>query len=399
MVSALLFAPLLVACADAEQIAPPTPTTGSAVTHEVSFVGNAYDGVSGDKLTGYSIDVMVAEAIVNGTVDGEGRYLVGPIGAWSDFSVLIGNSGYRAFVSHNAAVGLPSELSQSDDIADISTHRTLHFDAYLFPSDLDAPAVTFTITTPLMGEMPDGRIRLRPSGPSLLADTVDETPSGVPGQVWINDEDLQSGTITADFSGGTFAVNAGELVYGVQYQVDIFDVAGYQPLTGTYSAGVETNKTFTLVEEVGEPVEVVSSTHTTCQPPASANATSGATISVEFNQPVEFADTGYPGGPQEALDDGISISSPDANNDLVQNSLNPDLSDTAQERGVSANISGDTLTINFNPSAGLETKDAADPIVTTTYTGLGNVQIQRVAAPSSAVTLNTLLGTGSVTCD
>lgn len=387
----------MLGCADAEQISP--PTAGASVTHQASFVGYAYDAVSGARLTGYSIDALVAETVVNGGTDGEGRYLLGPISAWSDFSIRISNSGYRAFLSHNAAVGLPPELSQSDDIADLSTSQTLHFDAYLFPDDLEAPAVTLTIATPVMGESPSGKIRLLPVGPSLLNDTTTETPGGVDGQVWINDEDLQGGTISADFSGGTFAVNAGELVYGVQYQVDIFDVDGYQPLTGTYSAGVETNKTFTLTEEIGEPVTVVSSTAATCQPPASANAMSGATITVEFNQPVEFAMTGYPGGPEEALDDGISIVSPDANNDLTQNILKMDLSDTAQERGVSANVTGTTLTINFNPAMGLETSDAADPIVTVTYSGLGNVSLQRINAPSSALTLATLLGVGSVTCD
>ena len=388
---------LALGCADAEQISP--PTAGASVTHQASFVGYAYDAVSGARLSGYTIDALVAETVVNGGTDGEGRYLVGPISAWSDFSIRINNSGYRAFLSHNAAVGLPSELSQSDDIADLSTSQTLHFDAYLFPDDLEAPAVTLTIATPITGESPGGKIRLLPVGPSLLNDTSTETPGGVAGPVWINDEDLQGGTISADFSGGTFAINAGELVYGVQYQVDIFDVAGYQPLTGTYSAGVETNKTFTLTEEIGEPVAVVTSSASTCQPPASANATSGATITVEFNQPVEFAMTGYPGGPEEAIDDGISIVSPDANNDTVQNTLAMDSSDTAQERGVTANVSGTTLTINFNPSAGLETIDAADPIVTVTYSGLGNVSIQRVSSPSSALTLATLLGMSSVTCD
>jgi len=384
-------------CADAEQIAP--PTAGAQVQHQVSFDGYAYDAVTGARLTGYSIDAIVGETTVNGTIGTEGRYLVGPVDAWSDFSILIGNSGYRPFLSHNAAIGLPPELAQSDDIADLSTHQTLFFDAYLFPSDLEAPAVTLTIATAIMGEAPDGRIRLRPIGPSLLSDSSTDAPGGVDGQVWINDEDLQGGVISADFSGGTYAINAGELVYGVEYQVDIYDVAGYQPLTGSYSAGIETNKTFTLTEEVGEPVTVVSSTASTCQPPASANATSGATITVEFNQPVEFATTGYPGGPEEALDDGLSIISPDANNDTVQNTLKTDMSDTAQERGVSANISGTTLTINFDPSTGLDIKDAADPIETVTYSGLGNVSIQRLSAPSSAVTLATLLGVGSVTCD
>ncbi len=386
----------LVACADAESIVPPPPAP--PVGHTVSFVGYVYDGATGARLDGYTLDLLIADGTVAGAVDGEGRFLAGPLSVWDDFTVVIGGDGYRAFRSHNARVGLPPELAQSDDIAEIATHQTLHFDAYLFPSSLQAPAVTFSITTPT-GTAPSGTLRLRPVSKSLLEDSADETPSGVPGQLWENDEDLQSQTLSRSFSDGQLALNAGDLVYGVTYQVSIFDVQGFQPFEGTYTAGVETNKTFQLEEELAEPLVVVSSSANACTPPAQPTAMSGAIITIELNHNIEEASTGYPGGAAEALDDGLVISSPDLDGDLVENLLKPDLSNAVQERAVSLDITGDTLTISWNPSLGLESPiDPDDPIVSVTYTGLGNVQIQRAGSPSSAVALSTLLGVSSLTC-
>lgn len=396
LASAVACATLLGACADTERIEPPAATTTSS--HTVSFVGYSYDGASGTRLDSYAIDAQVADVITDGSVDGEGRYSVGTISPWDDFTITIVAEGYRDFLSHNGNIGLPVELANSNDISETSSHQTLHFDAYLFPSALQSPAVTFTITT-TVGTDPSGNIRFRPTAPSLLNDQNIDTPSGVPGQSWINDEDLQGSVLNQAFSSGTFTLNAGELVYGVNYQVDIYDVVGYQPFTGTYTAGVETNKTFTLVEEVAEPLVVNSSTHLSCTPPSSPNETSGATVVMDFNHQIEFSDISYPGGPQEALDDFISIVSPNTDADTTVNALNTDGSDTTQERGVSAIPSGNTLTINWDPSTGLLTKDADDAITQVTYSNLGNVQIQRVGSPTSAQTLSTLLGVASITCD
>jgi hypothetical protein len=386
---------LLGACADAERIDP--PTAGGA-DHSVSFVGYAYDGATGTRLLAFGIDVLADDTTLNGSVAPDGRYSVGTLSAWDDFTVAISAEGYRAFLSHNARIGLPAEFAQSDDI-DIGSHQTLHVDAYLFPAALEAPAVNFTITSAVPGASPAGSIRLRAVSASLLADQAADLPGGVPGQLWSNDEDLQAGVISSEFSGGMFGLMAGELIYGVTYKVDIYDVAGFQPFTGMYTAGVETNKTFTLAEALAEPLVVTSSLPVTCQPPASANATSGAVVTLTFNHPVEFGSLMYPGGPQEALDDFISIVSPDDNLDTIINTLFQDNSDSVQERAVSASVAGNTLTISWNPSLGLEIKDGLDPITQVSYAGLANVQLQRVGSPSSAKTLSTLLGTSSITCN
>jgi hypothetical protein len=387
-------APFLgVGCADAERIEPPVAVS---VEHTVSFVGHVFDGVTGARLTGYAISALMENEATDGTVDPAGRFSIGALSVWQDYTIEVDADGYRAFQSHNRRVGLPAELAQSDSISEYGTHQTLHYAAYLFPSGLVAPAVTFLVTTPL-GAAPSGTVRFRPISSSLLADEPSETPVGVPGQLWTNDEDLLAATWVDDFQGGTIAIGAGVLVYGVTYQVDIFGVAGFQPFSGTYTAGVETNKTFPLVEEIAEPLAVVSSSHGSCSAPSAA-ATSGAVVTIELNANVEAHDSGYPGGAIEAADDGISITSYDDDMDGIINTLNPDLSDNAQERGVSLVFSGSTITLSWNPSIGLAIADPDDAITEVVYGGLGNIVVRRVGSTSSATSLAALLGIGSIHC-
>lgn len=385
---------LLAACGGDELTIPPS----EPVQHTVRFVGNAYDGATGERLADYTIEVMVADAVTTGAVSEDGRYSVGPIGVWDDFSVLIAADGYRDFRSHNAHVGLPLEFVGSDDIADLPTQQTLHFDAYLFPSDLQAPGVTFTIQTPVAGETPEGRIRLRPSSASVLADEGAETPAGVEGQVWTNDEDLQNDTITDVFSGGTYQVTEGALVYGVTYEVAIWDVQGYQPFQGTYQAGIEADKSFTLSEEVHEPIVVVSSTIDSCSVTGGTNGTAEAAVTILFNQAIEFAEPTYPEGNEEALDDNFSMNTTDCDGDLVDNELATDSSPNAQELGTSITISGSTLELSWDASAGLVGKDVQDLITSATYGGLALIQIQRLDGPASATSLSAVIGQGSITC-
>jgi len=220
----------------------------------------------------------------------------------------------------------------------------------------------------------------------------------VPGQVWGNDEDLQNDTISDVFSSGTYAVPEGDLVYGVTYEVSIWDVAGYQPLQDSYRAGVEADKTFTLSEAVHEPILVVSSNLDSCSITGGTNGTAEAAVTIVFNQPIEFAEPTYPDGNEEALDDNFAMSTTDCDVDLVDNELATDSSPNAQELGTSISISGSTLELAWNASAGLVSKDVQDLITSATYGGLALVQIQRLNGAASAGSLAAAIGQGSITC-
>jgi hypothetical protein len=234
-------------------------------------------------------------------------------------------------------------------------------------------------------------------GASVLADDASETPAGVTGQVWENDEDLQGQTLTRDFSGGTFEVGAGELVYGVSYQVDIYDVQGYQPLEGGFTAGLESGKTFTLQEELQEPLLLLESSLADCTAPLTPTETKSAIVRMTFSRIVEIGESIYPGGVEEALDDGFYISSYDQDADFVENTLHPDGTTTSQMRGVSLTVNGNEIELSWNPSVGLYEKDPNDPIDYVSYGGLSNVMVQPVGKPTQAISLSSLIGS-SVSC-
>ncbi|MEM1032607.1 MAG: hypothetical protein AAGN82_19840 [Myxococcota bacterium] len=379
-------------CADADRIEPPVPVV---VDHTVEFVGFAFDATTGERLTGYTLELLTGATAVEGTVAADGRFQVGPISVWSDYTVRIDAGDYRAFVSHNPRTGLPDAFAQSDDIADIATQQVFFYDAYLFPASLQSPAVTFTVTTPI-GTPPDGSIRLRPSLPSVLTDETFETPSGIPGQLWFNDEDVQAATLSQSFSNGTVDVSAGALVYGVTYAVSIFDVEAHQPFSGAYRAGIETDKTFALAEELAEPLVVVSSDEASCTPPPLPGATSSAEVMIQFNATIELEDADVA---NEALDSNLSIVSADDDLDMMLNVLAPDASNMAIERGVSIVATGDTLMISFNPASGLDESDPDDAITNVTYGGLADIVVRRPGSPSSAVTLAAALGLASISCN
>ena len=368
------------------------PEADPATQHTVGFAGYVYDGASGARLTQYTIDGAVRDQKQSGSIDSEGRYSLGPFDTWQDYTIVILADGYRFFRSNNAGVEVPESLFGSEDIGNFSTKQTLHYDAYLFPVALQAPAVAFSINLSGSTEKAAGKIRLRPVSKSVLADDASETPVGVAGQLWENDEDLQGLAITRDFSGGAFEIAAGELVYGVAYKVDIYDVPGFQPFEGGFTAGLESGKTFTLEEELQEPLLVVESTADDCAPPLSPSETKSAVVQLTFNRTVELGESSYPGGPLEALDDSFYMTSSDLDFDDVQNTLNPDSTSTSQLRGVSLVVSGNQVELSWNPSIGLFEKDPDDPIDTVQYGGLINVVIQPVGKPTQAVALSSLLG-------
>jgi hypothetical protein len=134
-----------------------------------------------------------------------------------------------------------------------------------------------------------------------------------------------------------------------------------------------------------------------CAAPMKPTETKTAVVRMTFSRLVELGESLYPGGMDEALDDGFYISSYDQDADFTENTLHPDGTSTSQMRGVSLVVNGNEVELSWNPSLGLVEKDLDDPIDYVAYGGLSSVTIQPVGKPTQAVTLSSLIGS-TVTC-
>jgi hypothetical protein len=371
----------------------------NVATHDVFFDGYIYDGALGTRLQGYTLEIQYRDTVVSGTVAPDGRYLVGPIPVFQDYSVTVTASGYRSFRSHNAGYSIPGPDSLEAALAGTSTVQTHFFDAYLFPSALQSGDVNLGVRqlTTTGAPVAAGKLRLRAVSESLLADSAEKTPSGVTGQLWTNDEDLQSQPVTKDILGGNVTVTGAELVYGVSYLLSIYDVPGYQPFESTITAGRDGTKTFALAEETAEPLVLVSSTVSSCHPPASPLETQSAVVTFEFNQDIELSACTLPGGNPEIIDSGLSIFSSNTDGDSTYNTLRTNASPAVQERGGSVTAAGKTLTLAWNPSVGLLTNDPQDVITQVTYSGLTSLFVQPIGKPGAKVSIGAV-SSPQVTC-
>jgi hypothetical protein len=363
--------------------------------HEIWFMGSVYDGASGAVLTGYEITLVYAQHRVRGTVDAAGRYVVGPLPAWNDYGIEIGAAYYRAFSSYNAGISPPpppvsgTGSASTADVYQANTTQTKNFDAYLFPDSLTAPTTTISIVQ--SGPMPmpaSGSIRLQPSSqPSIQGQS-----SGVPAQIWTNDQDILAAVITESFSGGNFSLDAGRLVYGVTYQITIFNVEGFQPGMGTIRGGLEVGASITIAPQGVSPVQIIANNASSCMINAMPTDTTAAQITLTFNQPVEDGTT-TAGGGGEILDNGLVIQS------TLGSTLATNTSSAVQERGASYTISDNTLTLSWNPAIGLATKVSGDLITVLQYSGLSSIYVQPIGRPTQRAALSTLLnGSTSLLC-
>jgi hypothetical protein len=364
------------------------PHTGK---HDIWFMGAVIDGASGLPLTTYEISLIWGTNSVKGKVDASGRYTMGPLPAWNDYGVIISSNGYRVFSSYNAGIAppAPGSTSLSADVYTADTTQTFNFDASLFPSTLVPASVSITVlemgnTTPNMAA---GKIRLQPtSQPPLQSTQTQQTE--IQGQVWTNDADLYAGAISADFTGGVYAVPGSMLTYGVTYSVNVYNVDGYQPsMPLNVQAGVTTGTSITLMPLTVAPLVLVAKTVTTCHAPANLTDATSAVVTLTFQENVEDG-TLTLGGGAEQLDNGVGFS-----DTMFNSTLAPSLSSTMQEHGVTLTFADNVATIAWNPNVGLATKGPSDVIRTVTYSAnsLSATSLQPVKHPELRVSLATLL--------
>ncbi len=357
------------------------------------FAGRVYDGVAGSRLTDYDIELQYLDRRQEGMVDDDGRYFLGPLTPFNDYTVAVRADGFRSFLSHNV-MKVNDELTNNNNPKDDTQHpdESQYFDAYLFPIDVVSPGATIRVSLADSTDRPSGTIRFRPALPSTLADDAVELPAAIAGQVWRNDDDLQFASITRDFTDGTVTLAPGDLVEGVSYAVTIYNVAGHAQLTGaTYVPGTTGDTAYVVPRLISSPL-AISFNSTQLGLPSAA----GEVVFV-FNQDVELGPSGTADAYLGSLEQAFAISSPDKNTNGQVNALRPfDPAAAAGSRGLSMKLAGDKLTLSWDPGVALLTTDAADPIRSVTYGGLNGVRL-RATDSLLETTLGALLGANSIT--
>ncbi|HVR63334.1 MAG TPA: hypothetical protein VMU50_15645 [Polyangia bacterium] len=355
--------------------------------HQVYFVGYVYDGATGQRLGAKDItavSIKYRDQVIHTKIDDDGRFVsVDALPTWQDYTVYVAAPGYRDFVSNNPGFDVPKSLQMTDGVASADTVQTFHFDAHLFPTDLKAPKVTLTIlqSDALVAVPPpdpaSGTLRLQPVSLSAL----DSTRLNTDVHNWANDEDLLNQTVTLPFSAGVAEIPEGQLVYGVSYQLSIFDVAGYQPLVGmtapSLTAGFVTSMQVTIQVDIKAPLRILATDADKCTPPLpSANAYAAA-ITLTFTEEIEASSPTF----AEDIDSGVSVSP--SSSSSIYCGLNTSADPTKQERGTHASISGKALTLTFNPTVGLamisiygSTCMLPPALTSVSYGNLGNVFVQ-----------------------
>jgi hypothetical protein len=328
------------------------------------FSGYVYDGVIGNRIMSYDISMSFSDKVINGSVDENGRYFIGPLQAKNDYSIFIVSEGYRAFESHNQHW---NEM----------TENTLHYDAYLFPTGLEAPAQKIFVDLEGSDLPASGNVRLRPVSASSLVDSSNETPAAVSGQLWHNDADYQLRTLMFEFSDGEINIDPGVLVYGVGYAMTIFNVDGYQVHESYLGSGTTGTRSIQLNRLVDSSVNVVFVSTEIRQ-----ISESGA-VAFVFNQPIKA----------DPLSSTTSVTveqvySFDDDDDGERNTPYP-----ANLTYVDVQITDYTLTIEWDKNASLETIDPDDRILSIMYGNLDSVRVMPKDSELSAdvVSLGSLM--------
>jgi hypothetical protein len=386
----------------------PTPSTEG---HKVYFVGYVYDGASGARLIATdltAISIKYRDVVITTKIEDDGRFVTQqPLPTWQDYAVYIGAVGYRPFVSRNPGVDVPAAISMTEAVANAGSTQTFQVEARLFPLDLKAPALTIKIdkadaytVTPAPAPAA-GTMRLRPVSASLLEPF--DTSVAARARRWPNDEDLLAQTITMPFSNGTIQVADGSLLYGVTYELAVYDVPGYQPLlTGGSSfddfivGGRTTSRAYVIARDSQAKLRILSTNMDICMPPAPTSTAYGGQVDIRFSESVEFVGVGN----EEIIDNGISIVATPVSGSVTTCQLRstsfPD--PTVRERGSRSIIAGDTLSLSFNPGVAFMATAATTPgcmlpssITAISYGTLTAVSVRPVGDDSRKKTIATLI--------
>ncbi|WP_157370443.1 hypothetical protein [Vulgatibacter incomptus] len=345
------------------------------------FSGHIYDGLTGQRLTGYSLDLQFRDKKLSAQVDAEGRYFVGPLPYFQDYTVRVKADGYRSFLSHNAGITLDWN-HESFLVHEHAPEKGFYYNAFLYPDDLVAPATQVFVTTWDTEKRPSGTVRFTPTNVPAMLDYL----PAVNGQIWNNADDLQLRTVTKTVTDGVATIEAGELGFGVHYDVMVYGAAGYAPGIAGFLAGIDDYVTVVLDPLDAAGLELVYNSITTGIPAPNGE------IVLAFNQPIEFDPLHTAAEYAKYVDDTLSIDSWDENGNGKWNELKN------ASRGTAVQIKGNLLILRWNPQEALATVDDNDPIYSVTYGALDSVLVRPAGGKYwERASIGMLVGTTSLT--
>lgn len=370
------------------------------------FTGVVYDGLTGKPVTDYTITLDQANLAepAQGVVNAEtGAYEIGPVKPGSDFVISInGGDAYRPFF---AAEPLENNLPNTDN-----EQTTQYFEAYLFPTELESPAVTLEMYGAYANTTrPSGQVRFAPTADELTGSSalnlVNATQAAVGDQIWFNDADLKSPSVILPLTAGVVDVAAGALVYGVTYTATVYSVDGHAYQDFGFTAGLTGHQTILLQSLAADPLKLIGDSLDT------GDWSQTGTVTFTFNEPIEFSPTTPENVAAELIDDNITIDGADTavdddtiGNVLIGDGVPTEATDSPNklERGTSIVIDGNTLTLSwpgYNKAASFEPDMFdLDDLRSVTY-DLAGISIRRVGATDGEKASLTSLVGDTVTVD
>lgn len=341
-------------------------------TNRIVYQGYVIDGSTGQRLTGYSISIQSGDTEYEVEIDGNGRFTSDETRADSDFFVTVVATGYRPF-----------EAIETAPNGGTVPARVRNREIVVFPEGLVSPALQIDIIDAADRQFAlAGTVRLVPSNGVSNFDLVSTVSTGA--SRWLNDLDQQNQVITTAFTDSQVTIPEGTLIFGVNYRVDVFGVANFQPQLGATSVtgGFDIGRVVDLSSlSDAQPVLVTAAEDFCVGLPSLATIPGFTTVaSFTYTEPVEFVD------PDDV--DNLIVSISDNNGAGITRNADPD----DDERVV---INGSTIELQWNPS---EAYDAFDPSTDTlnsvTFSNLFGIRIRRVGSVGSATSIGSS-GTGS----
>lgn len=362
----------------------PTPKADHARDQVYFFSGHIYDGTSNARLTSYSLDILYKDQTLSAKVDGDGRYSVGPLPYFQDYTVRIQANGYRPFMSHNEGIEFEWYDASGNLLEAYAPEKGFYFNAYLYPDNLTVGETTIYVTADDTDAKPSGNLRVIPTTSPMMQ------PFSLTGlNSWENSGDLEQPWIVTPLTDGVATIEEGKLLYGVEYMVLLTRADAYYPEFGSFTGGVETLITLVLqpVDE-GSP-ELVYASIWNDQPSKNGE------VFLVFDRPIELDPRFKKAEYIEFIEAGLAIQQEAGGT----NALNA----PEDGRGVSLDITDNILTLKWNAANGLDVVDDDHAITRLTYGGLNQVRIRSVGAShgqgSSWTTLASEWGSNTIEVD